>query len=255
MIATEIQKKSKEYYQEYQKEYKIKNKLLLQKKSKEYYKKNKLKIKEYSIKNKLLIQKTKKEYLIKNKLLIQKKRKEYYEKNYEKNKLLVQKKSKEYRIKNKLLMREKRKEYTIKNKLLVVEKRKEYYEKNKKIANKKRREYTKKRRVEDISFRISSNIRGRISHALKSNSKSSKTIDLLGCNIVFLKQYLESKFKDGMCWENYGLKGWHIDHIKPCYLFDFKNIEEQKQCFHYTNLQPLSAIDNLIKGKRWENIL
>ena len=255
MIATEIQKKSKEYYQEYQKEYKIKNKLLLQKKSKEYYKKNKLKIKEYSIKNKLLIQKTKKEYLIKNKLLIQKKRKEYYEKNYEKNKLLVQKKSKEYRIKNKLLMREKRKEYTIKNKLLVVEKRKEYYEKNKKIANKKRREYTKKRRVEDISFRISSNIRGRISHALKSNSKSSKTIDLLGCDIAFLKQYLESKFKDGMCWENYGFKVWHIDHIKPCSLFDFKNIEDQKQCFHYTNLQPLSAIDNLIKGKKWENIL
>jgi hypothetical protein len=251
MITTEKQKKSKEY----QKEYRIKNKLLMVEKNKEYYQKNKLKIKEYYEKNKLLIQKTKKEYKIKNKLLIQKKRKEYYEKNYEKNKLLVQKKSKEYRIKNKLLMREKRKEYTIKNKLLVVEKIKEYYEKNKKRLNKKRKEYNKKRRVEDISFRISSNIRGRVSHALKSNSKSSKTFDLLGCDIAFLKQYLESKFKDGMCWENYGLKGWHIDHIKPCYLFNFKNIEEQKQCFHYTNLQPLSAIDNLIKGKKWENIL
>ena len=181
--------------------------------------------KEYRIKNKLLILKYRKEYAIKNKLLVVEKRKEYYEKNKKKNKLLIQKKSKEY------------------------------YQKNKLLILKKSNIYIKKRRVEDISFQILGNIRSRVRGALKRNSKSSKTFDLLGCDIVFLKQYLESKFKDGMCWENYGLKGWHIDHIKPCSLFDFKNIEEQKQCFHYTNLQPLSAIDNLIKGKKWENIL
>ena len=229
MITTEKQKKSKEY----QKEYKIKNKLLLKKKRKENYQKNKLKSKEYYKENKLLILKTSKEKYQENKLLILKKRKENY---------------REYQKENS-------KEYYQKNKLLIEKKRKENYQKNKKRVNKNKREYNKKRRVIDISFRILANTRSRIINALKTNSKSSKTIDLLGCNIVFLKQYLESKFKDGMSWENYGLKGWHIDHIKPCYLFDFKNIEEQKQCFHYTNLQPLSAIDNLIKGKKWENIL
>jgi len=229
MITTEKQKQRKEYQKKYQKEYQ----------------------KEYRIKNKLFKQKYYKEYCEKNKLLMQKKR----NKNYEKNKILMQKYQKEYYEKNKLLYTEKRNKNYEENKLLMQKKRKEYYEKNKLLIKKKRNIHLKKRRVKDISFRILSNTRRRIIHALKSNSKSSKTVGLLGCDIVFLKQYLESKFKDGMCWENYGLKGWHIDHIKPCYLFDFKNIEDQKQCFHYTNLQPLSAIDNLIKGKKWENIL
>ena len=228
MITTEKQKKSKEYYQE--------NKLLILKKRKEY-----------AIKNKSSIQKKRKENYEKNKLLKHKYKKEYYEKN----KLLIQKTSKEYYEKNKLLKQKKSKEYYQENKLLILKKRKE----NKKRVNKKSNIYIKKRRAEDISFRILSNIRSRVRGALKRNSKSSKTFDLLGCDIAFLKQYLESKFKDGMCWENYGFKVWHIDHIKPCSLFDFKNIEDQKQCFHYTNLQPLSAIDNLIKGKKWESVL
>jgi len=45
-------------------------------------------------------------------------------------------------------------------------------------------------------------------------------------------------------------KVWHIDHIVPCTVFDLKNLNEQKKCFHYTNLQPLWAIDNIKKGNR-----
>jgi len=65
-------------------------------------------------------------------------------------------------------------------------------------------------------------------------------MDLLGCEIQFFKEYLESKFKIGMSWENYG-KIWHVDHIIPCKKFDLQNPEQQKKCFHYTNLQPLWA--------------
>jgi len=63
---------------------------------------------------------------------------------------------------------------------------------------------------------------------------------------------LETKFLEGMDWDNYGIYGWHIDHIKPCSLFNLENIEEQKKCFHYTNLQPLWAIDNLKKGNKYD---
>jgi hypothetical protein len=60
-----------------------------------------------------------------------------------------------------------------------------------------------------------------------------------------LKKYIESKFKEGMSWDNYGVYGWHLDHIIP--LSSAKNEEELKSLCHYTNLQPLWAFDNLSK--------
>ena len=71
---------------------------------------------------------------------------------------------------------------------------------------------------------------------------------MIGCSILELKQYLELKFKKGMTWDNYSFYGWHVDHIKPCASFDLTDIEQQKECFHYTNLQPLWCNDNWIKG-------
>ncbi len=66
------------------------------------------------------------------------------------------------------------------------------------------------------------------------------------CGIA--REHLEKQFKEGMTWENHGLYGWHIDHIIPCASFDLTDLEQQKKCFHYTNLQPLWAKENLIKG-------
>jgi len=59
---------------------------------------------------------------------------------------------------------------------------------------------------------------------------------------------LESKFTEGMTWKNYGLGGWQIDHRIPCQDYDLTDIEEQRKCFHYTNLQPLWAMDNFLKN-------
>jgi len=50
-----------------------------------------------------------------------------------------------------------------------------------------------------------------------------------------------------MTWENHG-EIWEIDHIKPCNSFDLTDIEQQKQCFHYTNLQPLFKTSKLAKS-------
>ena len=51
-----------------------------------------------------------------------------------------------------------------------------------------------------------------------------------------------------MTWNNYGK--WHIDHITPCAKFNLSIPDEQQLSFHYTNLQPLWAIDN---QKKWVN--
>ena len=73
----------------------------------------------------------------------------------------------------------------------------------------------------------------------------------MGCNIDFLKKYIAKKFTKGMSWDNYGLYGWHIDHIKPCSCFDLTKPEQQKLCFHYSNLQPLWAKDNISKSNKY----
>jgi len=63
-----------------------------------------------------------------------------------------------------------------------------------------------------------------------------------------LMAYLEALFTPGMTWDNRGLYGWHIDHIKPLASFDLTDREQFLQACHYTNLQPLWWQDNLKKG-------
>jgi len=84
-------------------------------------------------------------------------------------------------------------------------------------------------------------MRSRLYTALKKNHKSASTLQLVGCSIQQLKEYLEKQFQKGMSWNNNNKKGWEIDHIIPCELFDLSKKSEQKKCFHYTNLQPLWA--------------
>ena len=102
----------------------------------------------------------------------------------------------------------------------------------------------------DINHRIKHCYRNRIRLAIKNNQKSGHTLGLLGCTIPELKIYLEKQFTPEMNWDNYGRFGWHIDHIIPCDCFDLSDPVEQKQCFHYTNLQPLWWKDNLEKNNK-----
>ena len=130
------------------------------------------------------------------------------------------------------------------------------YARNWKMKNKDRNRaynisYIKKRCKNDPSFRLALVLRARIRDAIKDcKDKTKLTKELLGCTIDEAKQWIESQLKEGMSWDNYGIYGWHIDHIIPCAAFDLTKLEEQKKCFHYSNLQPLWAKDNLTKGAR-----
>lgn len=73
-----------------------------------------------------------------------------------------------------------------------------------------------------------------------------------GCSSIQLKQHIESKFQPGMTWDNYGWAGWHLDHIRPIASFDLTKPEEILAANHYTNLQPLWAKDNIVKGDKYE---
>lgn len=76
-----------------------------------------------------------------------------------------------------------------------------------------------------------------------------KTTDMLGCDIAHLRHYLEEQFNRVMSWGNYGTY-WHVDHIEPLSKFDFQNPEHMKRAFHYRNLRPLVAVENLRKSAR-----
>lgn len=113
--------------------------------------------------------------------------------------------------------------------------------------------YLAERFKNDVQFRVTVTLRNRIRTALRLQwgKKSKKTKELLGCSVEDLMRYLEAKFLPGMTWDNHCHKGWHIDHIIPCAAFDLTDPEQQKKCFHYTNLQPLWAKENQKKSSKF----
>lgn len=123
-----------------------------------------------------------------------------------------------------------------------------------KINGKKYREQINKHLLykyyNDKDYKILHSLRNRIRLALLNNQKFGNTLTLLGCSISEFKCKLEKQFTENMNWGNYG-SFWEMDHIKPCSKFDLSNINEQKKCFHYSNLQPLSCTDNRIKGNTY----
>jgi hypothetical protein len=149
---------------------------------------------------------------------------------------------------NKIQERAKNKQRYLHNKEHVNRKARAWYQKNKESVRSHRAKYNKNKRATDINFKISVCLRSRIGKAVKNYIKSKHTIELIGCSIEELKIHLEKQFTKGMSWENYGYYGWHIDHIRPCSSFDLSDPAQQKECFHYSNLQPLWAKDNLKKS-------
>lgn len=162
----------------------------------------------------------------------------------------VNQRAKEQYQKNKELHKRRSKEWHKNH----PEKRRGYVKKHmSKPENKiKRNIRQSKRMANDQNFKIRSTAAQRIRQAIKrqNGKKSSKTMKLIGCTIQFLISYLESKWLPGMSWSNYGNNSldWHIDHIIPCASFDLTNPEEQKICFHYSNMQPLWKTDNETKN-------
>ena len=54
---------------------------------------------------------------------------------------------------------------------------------------------------------------------------------------------------DGMNFNNYG--DWELDHIKPLTKYDLTDENEIRECFHYSNIQPLWKIDNRKKYNKF----
>lgn len=110
-------------------------------------------------------------------------------------------------------------------------------------------EYERKR-IKDPHRKLATSLRIRLYQALKKGYKSGSAVRDLGCSVEDFRKYLESKFQPGMTWDNYGKKGWQIDHIIPLASFNLEDREQLLKACHYTNLQPLWWYDNYSKGSK-----
>lgn len=177
-----------------------------------------------------------------------------YDREYKKkNRERIRERDKIYYYKDIEKARAKRRYYSNKDIEKTRAKRKIYRDNNRERIRAWKRKYeAKQKTIPEIKLVL--NMRSRISGIISRNhkNKQAKTIELLGCNGIFLRKYIQKRFKKGMSWDNYGK--WHIDHITPIDYFikkcNFNSLQVQKKCFNYKNLQPMWAEDNLIKGAK-----
>lgn len=104
----------------------------------------------------------------------------------------------------------------------------------------------RRKRRECPEYAVESNMRSRLWHALHGRAKPASTMELVGCSAEKLCAWLEMHFAEGMTWEN--RSEWHIDHIRPIASFEDP---ADPACWHWSNLQPLWAEDNMRKGAKW----
>ena len=135
-----------------------------------------------------------------------------------------------------------------------VERARQWRLANQERDNEWRRNYANRKKAEDPCWALARALRNRLSSVLRQKgiNKSTGAYRLVGCSLAELKAHLESQFITGMNWSNYG--EWHIDHIRPCASFDLTQEDQQQICFHWTNLQPLWAVENLQKHAKWSYV-
>ena len=152
---------------------------------------------------------------------------------------------------------EKNREHEIANTKRWIAENRERYLGNLKRRHKRRREiervYNRNRIHTSIFAYLCNVLSKRLNRAARDHGfqRCARARELLGCSIEHLVRHLESRFTSGMSWDNRGQ--WHVDHIRPCASFDLADPDQQRECFHWTNLQPLWGRDN--RKKAWREVM
>ena len=164
----------------------------------------------------------------------------------------VKKYLKDYNLSHKEILRIRARKWREENPEKNMELKRIWRSKNKERVNECYNKRYHSKYKKDPQFKLAKNLRHRVNKVLLGINRSKKTLDLLGVSSVGeIKIYLENLFKDGMNWNNYGNKGWHVDHIRPLDSFDLTIETERLKAFNYKNLQPLWAIENLSKSNKY----
>ena len=172
---------------------------------------------------------------------------EYKRAYYKANKEKVAEQRRAHYEANKEKIAEQKRAYREANKEKVAEYQRAYREANKERLAEKQLANRKKRLAEDPAYAMVHRLRARLWHAMNGRAKPASTMELVGCSSEKLCAWLEMHFDEGMTWEN--RDKWHIDHIRPISSFEDP---ADPDCWHWSNLQPLWAEDNLRKGDSFD---
>lgn len=215
--------------------------------------------KEYAKKNSAIVKQRAKVYRDKNRKSLEAKQRQWRINNKEKYKSRVAK----WREDNKEVIKQRRADFYVNNKERLNITTRDHYKNNKEkyrqrqnlydIKNKDRllearRIWERDKLKNDVQYKLQKLLRGRIRIALKNGVKCHGTTELIGCSIQEFRDYMESKFKPGMTWDNHG--EWHIDHIIPISWYNLENEYCLKAACNYKNMQPLWAKENYLKNDK-----
>jgi hypothetical protein len=95
----------------------------------------------------------------------------------------------------------------------------------------------------NMNYRLKKSLAARLRTVLVKNDS---TMNYIGCNIQYLREWFEYNFTLEMNWENYGTY-WSIDHIIPVCKFDLTVEDEKLKCWNWTNLMPVTIKFNSSK--------
>jgi hypothetical protein len=97
----------------------------------------------------------------------------------------------------------------------------------------------------NINYRLKKSLASRLRNVL---TKNDTTMNYVGCNIQYLREWFEYNFTEEMNWDNYA-SYWSIDHIVPVCKFDLTDETEKLKCWNWTNMMPVSVKFNSSKKK------
>ena len=175
-------------------------------------------------------------------------------KHYLENRDKVIQRVAKYRKDNPELNKQRHQRYYQKNKERIIKQQKEYSS----LPEVKKRncEREKKKRNEDPSYKIQTNVSRLVRMYLHKGGgeKNVRLWNILPYTPQELREHLESQFEDWMSWDNYGTgKGkWNVDHIIPQSKLLYDSLEHPNffKCWDLSNLRPLCSIENISKGNR-----
>jgi len=134
----------------------------------------------------------------------------------------------------------------------LKEYQKKWREENREKLRETKRNYERTRKANDPLYKLIANFRTAIYQVLKENNinKNGHYFEILGYTPYDLIEHIESKFTEGMSWENYG--EFHIDHIIPISSFNIQEIGDNEfmRCWSLENLQPMWGEENIRKSNK-----